>query len=60
MLIVKNERIIALDISNYVEFLGYSVIGIVSTGDEALLKTEETSVDLVLMDIFQSHTILTV
>jgi two-component system, response regulator PdtaR len=51
ILIVENERIVADDIKNLLEELGYDVIGISGTGKDALSKTYETNPDLILMDI---------
>ena len=51
ILIVEDENIVALDIKNRVEQLGYDVCGIAATGEEAIRKTEKTLPDLVLMDI---------
>lgn len=51
ILIVEDERIIAEDINNSLESLGYVITSIVSTGEEAIKKVEEETPDLVLMDI---------
>ncbi|HEX3034957.1 MAG TPA: response regulator [Thermodesulfobacteriota bacterium] len=51
ILIVENEEVIAADIEEKLEDLGYNVSAIVSSGEEAIKKTEETRPDLVLMDI---------
>ena len=51
ILIVENERIVADDIKQQLEDLGYDVIGISGTGQDALKKTGETKPDLILMDI---------
>ena len=51
ILIVENERIVAKDIKQLLENLGYEVVGISSTGEDALKKTRETNPDLILMDI---------
>lgn len=51
ILIVENERIVANDLKQQLEDLGYEVIGISGTGEDALKKTREKSPDLILMDI---------
>jgi|Deesub1362A_J573_1020465.scaffolds.fasta_scaffold00013_17 diguanylate cyclase (GGDEF)-like protein/PAS domain S-box-containing protein len=51
ILIVEDEGIVAKDIQNRLKKLGYSVAGIVASGEDAVKKAEETRPDLVLMDI---------
>ncbi len=51
ILIVEDERIVALDIKSSLENLGYTVTGIVASGEAALTKVAESRPDLVLMDI---------
>ena len=51
ILVVEDEGIIAKDIKNTLSLLGYSVIGIASSGEKAIEKAMETHPDLVLMDI---------
>ena len=51
ILIVEDERIVARDLSDSLEGLGYEVAGIVSSGEEAIEMTGEQLPDLVLMDI---------
>ena len=51
ILIVEDERITALDISRMLGILGYSVAGLVATGEDALRVVAESPPDLVLMDI---------
>jgi len=51
ILIVEDESIVAWDVSNRLQRLGYKVSGIASTGREAIAKALETDPDLVLMDI---------
>ena len=51
VLIVEDERVVAEDVGRSLNKLGYSVVGIVSSGEEAVKKTEELGPDLVLMDI---------
>jgi len=51
ILIVEDERIVASDLSNRIERLGYSVVGMASTGEEAIETASSTQPDLVLMDI---------
>lgn len=51
ILIVEDEGITALEIQNKVEEWGYEVVGVVSTGEEAVKKAVENRPDLILMDI---------
>ncbi|MFP5223047.1 MAG: response regulator [Acidobacteriota bacterium] len=51
ILIVEDERIIALDLRSKVSRLGYVVVGMAHTGQEAVRLAAELSPDLVLMDI---------
>lgn len=51
ILIVEDEKIIAKDIANILKKFGYVVPAIVSSGEEAVRKLEDTPVDLILMDI---------
>jgi PAS domain S-box-containing protein len=51
ILVVEDESIIAEHIHDGLKRLGYTVSAIVSSGEEAIQKVEETHPDLVLMDI---------
>jgi len=51
ILIVEDNMIIAIDIQERIKNFGYIVPAIVSSGEEALNKTEELKPDLVIMDI---------
>jgi PAS domain S-box-containing protein len=51
ILVVEDERIIALDIKKCLEGLGYSVPALAASGAEAVQRAAETRPDLVLMDI---------
>ncbi len=51
ILIVEDERIVATDLRGRLTSFGYTVVGMASTGEEAIRMTEERSPDLVLMDI---------
>jgi DNA-binding response OmpR family regulator len=51
ILIVEDESLVALDLSQSVESLGYEVVGIVSNSKDAIELTCKEKVDLVLMDI---------
>jgi PAS domain S-box-containing protein len=51
ILVVEDESIVALDIKNTLEGLGYVVPAVVSSGKQAIEKAAETRADLVLMDI---------
>jgi PAS domain S-box-containing protein len=51
VLVVEDERIVAMDIQGQLENLDYDVVATAVSGDEAIHKAEETSPDLALMDI---------
>lgn len=51
ILIVEDERIAAEDMRRTLEYLGYSVTGVVSSSEDALREAERNKPDLVLMDI---------
>ncbi len=51
ILIVEDEAIVAEDIRITLESFGYSVCGVVSSGEEAIIHAEADRPDLVLMDI---------
>ncbi len=51
ILVVEDEGIVALDISNHLEGMGYVVLGTAATGEDAIRKAEQLKPDLVLMDI---------
>jgi len=50
-MVVEDENIVAKDIRNTLEKLGYDVPCIVSAGEDAIKKVSELNPDLVLMDI---------
>ena len=51
VLIVEDESIVAKDIQHSLKKLGYNVLGICSTGEDAIKSAEELMPDIVLMDI---------
>ena len=51
VLIVEDEWIIAIDVRDCLESLGYLVVAIASSGEEAIIKARELQPDIVLMDI---------
>ena len=51
ILIVEDESIVAKDIQQSLKKLGYQVIDMVSTGENAVVSAREKKPDLVLMDI---------
>jgi CheY-like chemotaxis protein len=51
ILIVEDEHIVAWDLQRQLTRLGYTVLGIVSSGEEAIAQTLQLRPDLVLMDI---------
>lgn len=51
ILIVEDDRITAIDLRSLLEKAGYTVVGNVSTGEEALVKVKSLHPDLIFMDI---------
>src|SRR3954471_14841953 len=51
VLVVEDERIVALDLVNTLEDLGYAVVDSVATGEAAVVRAGEIAPDVVLMDI---------
>ena len=51
ILVVEDESLVAKDIQNMLRGLGYEVMGVFSTGEEALVALRESDPDLVLVDI---------
>lgn len=52
ILIVEDESIIAMELSERLQNLGYRVVAIAHNGPEAIAKADELRPDLVLMDIY--------
>ncbi|MEN6611481.1 MAG: response regulator [Methanoregulaceae archaeon] len=52
ILIVEDERIVAEDLKEVLQHLGYDVPAIIISGEQAIEKSGELHPDLVLMDIF--------
>ncbi len=51
ILIVEDEQLVADDLRETLELLGYNISALVATGEDALKTVEVTQPDLVLMDI---------
>jgi signal transduction histidine kinase len=51
VLIVEDEQLVADDLRETLEDLGYNVVGLTATGEEAIIDAESLLPDLVLMDI---------
>lgn len=51
ILVVEDELIVAMDIKNRLENMGYTITGISSSVEEAIKNATETLPDLVLLDI---------
>jgi signal transduction histidine kinase len=51
ILIVEDELLIAKNLSHKLEILGYQIVGIVSSGADAIQRAGEMEPDLILMDI---------
>jgi diguanylate cyclase (GGDEF)-like protein/PAS domain S-box-containing protein len=51
ILIVEDETIVALDIKQRLKSMGYTVVAMVISGEQAIQKAEALRPDLVLMDI---------
>src|SRR5210317_1728764 len=51
ILVVEDERLIAEDIKRTLGYLQYDVLDTISSGEDAVLRTQELKPDLILMDI---------
>ena len=51
ILVVEDELIVAEDLRRRLSAMGYQVTGVVTSGEDALLRVEEVHPDLVVMDI---------
>ena len=51
VMIVEDEAIVALDLKNRLQHMGYAVSSVHATGESAVQATRKTPPDLVLMDI---------
>jgi PAS domain S-box-containing protein len=51
ILVVEDESLVAKDIQNMLRGLGYEVLGVLSSGEEAIASLGRSEPDLVLMDI---------
>ena len=51
ILVVEDEAIIAMELKETLEHLGYSVLRTVFRGEDAVILAEKTHPDIVLMDI---------
>ncbi|MBF0456690.1 MAG: response regulator [Nitrospirae bacterium] len=51
ILVVEDESIVAMSIKDRLTELGFTVTGIVSTGEDAIKSVEDNPPDLILMDI---------
>ncbi len=51
IVVVEDEKLVADDLRETLELLGYEVVDSVATGEEAILAASVTQPDLVLMDI---------
>ncbi|HVA98344.1 MAG TPA: LytTR family transcriptional regulator DNA-binding domain-containing protein [Bacteroidia bacterium] len=49
--IVEDESIVAKDLQQSLKKLGYNVVGIAASGEDAIKMVEETNPDLIFMDI---------
>ena len=50
-MIVEDENIVAEDLKQRLESMGYNIVGIASNGKDAIKKCKDTNPDLILMDI---------
>ncbi len=51
VLVVEDEGIVAMELEALLEQAGYSICGVVTTGEQALALAQEVRPDLVIMDI---------
>ncbi len=54
ILIVEDDAIVAKDLEKSIQGLGYSVVGCISSGENAIIDAEKSKPDLILMDIMLS------
>ncbi len=54
VLIVEDEAIVALDLQNVLEDLGYTVVGKAASADDSISKAFDLNPDIILMDIMLS------
>ncbi|MDP4266608.1 MAG: response regulator [Bacteroidota bacterium] len=54
ILIVEDEMVVAMDLEQSLTNIGFEIIGISSTGEDAIFKAKSLNPDLVLMDIMLS------
>ena len=52
VLIVEDESLVSLEISNFVKSLGYTVCGIATNANEAIEIFKNNEIDVVLMDVY--------
>lgn len=51
ILVVEDEQIVAADLTAKLNRLGHEVVGVASSGEEAISLSERTRPELVLMDV---------
>jgi DNA-binding NarL/FixJ family response regulator len=51
IMVVEDEGVVSIDIRNMLKNAGYGIAAVAFQGDEAIKKAEQSSPDLVLMDI---------
>lgn len=51
IMIVEDERIVAMDIKESIRAIGYNVVGVAHSGEKAIEMVKEKKPDLILMDI---------
>ena len=51
ILITEDELVVALDLQSRLKNLGYEIVGLAASGDDAIVQVQDKRPDLVLMDI---------
>ncbi|MFQ5350440.1 MAG: response regulator, partial [Thermoanaerobaculia bacterium] len=51
LLVVEDEAVVAIDVRGHLERLGYEVVAVTDTGEEACRLAAELEPDLILMDV---------
>lgn len=51
IMVVEDEGVVSIDIRNMLKKAGYNIAAVAFQGEEAVTKAEQSSPDLVLMDI---------
>lgn len=51
IMVVEDEGVVSIDIRNMLQKAGYGIAAVAFKGEEAIIKAEQSTPDLILMDI---------